>query len=617
MRGNPRLLPAVVGLVALLGSASASSASGAGGSVGVYLTTKNLDTTLARQANVAFAPGAPGGANDVVVDPSLRYQTLTAGFGVAMTDSSAYLLDRALPPTLRDRAMRLLFSPSDGIGLSFLRVPMAGSDYVVGAPYSYDDMPTGQTDPTLAHFSAAHDTPYVFPMIREALALNPGMTVMANPWSPPAWMKADDKLVSVGPDGTLLPQYYGAYTSYLVRTLQAYHAAGVPVEYLGVQNEPYTPLLLVSGIPNSYLSGVDEGNLIHNDVAPALERAGLTPKILAYDDGFQRSETFIPPAMATAGPDIAGLAYHCYLSDPSSMTTEHMLFPAEPALETECSSDLSNIEPAQMAIRVLRNWAQGVQLWNAALNQSLGPKIGSGCAGLPGTGPHAGQQCIAPLIVNTAKHTYSLSSDYWALAQFSKFIQLGAQRIDSTTPSSCQTSPAPPSPCGLEDVAFRNPDGSEVLVATTHDGQPHTLSVTENGQSFSYTVPDGGTVTFVWPAPPIGASPLAVGGASKPTLPACAPPSLVFHVHRLHGRPIVTVVAYVDHRRALTVRGASIVRLRLERPPASSYSVTIVSVARGGATRTTIRRYRHCYKAPPRGVHHHARIKRAGTAPRP
>jgi glucosylceramidase len=608
---TPRLLLAVVAFFLLMESSLAAAASGAGASVGVYLTTKNLDVTLARQANLAFAPGAPGGASDVVVDPNLRYQALTAGFGVAMTDSSAYLLDRDLPPTLRDRAMRQLFSPSDGIGLSFLRIPMAGSDYIVGAPYSYDDMPPGATDPTLAHFSVAHDSPYVFPMIREALGLNPRMTVMANPWSPPAWMKADDKLVSVGPDGTLLPQYYGAYAGYLVRTLQAYQAAGVPVQYLGVQNEPYTPLLLVSGIPNSYLSGVDEGNLIHNDVAPALKQAGLTAKILAYDDGFQRSETFIPAAMQTAGPDISGLAYHCYLADPSSMTTEHTVFPAEPAFEAECSSDLSNIEPAQMAIRVLRNWAQGVQLWNAALNQSLGPKIGSGCAGLPGTGPHAGQQCIAPLIVDTAKHTYSFTSDYWALAQFSKFIQLGAQRIDSGAPNSCPTSPTPPAPCGLEDVAFRNPDGGEVLVATTHDGQPHTLTVTENGQSFSYTVPDGATATFVWPAPPGGGSPSA-SGAPKSTLPACAPPSLAFHVHRLRGQPIVTVTAYVNHKRVLTIRRGSIVRVRLRRPRSSSYSVTIVSIARGGTRRTTIRRYRRCGKTPPRGVHHRSQIKRAG-----
>src|SRR5581483_4341931 len=215
----------------------------------------------------------------------------------------------------------------------------------------------------------------------------------------------------------------------------------------------------------------------------------------------QRSEAYIPPVMALAESGVGGLAFHCYLSDASSMSIEHARYPSEPEFETECSSNLSNIAPAQMAIRSLRNWAQGIQLWNAALDQHLGPKIGNGCAGIPGTGPNAGKDCIAPVIVNAATHGYTLTSDYCALAPLSRFIELGAQRIGSSTPSSCTDSPAPPEPCGPEDVAFRNPDGSQVLVASTNDGKPHTITVSESGQSFSYRIPDGAIVTFLWPAP--------------------------------------------------------------------------------------------------------------------
>jgi glucosylceramidase len=468
--------------------------------VAVYVTTGALTRTLARQRDLTFRPGPPAGANDAAVDPSVGYQSLTAGFGVAMTDTSAYVLRYGLHAALRDRVMRLLFSPTGGIGLSFLRLPIGGSDYIIGAPYTYDDVPAGSSDPSLSHFSIAHDAPYILPMIRQALALNPRMSVMANPWTPPAWMKTDDQLITrTGPLGTLLPQYYGVYADYLARFLEAYRAAGIRVNFLGVQNEPLTPLLLVAGIPESYLSPQDEGNLIHSYVAPALSKARLPQKILAYDDGFTRSESYIPVVMSLASGDVGGLAYHCYLSDASSMTFEHQRYPQQPEFETECSSYLSNIAPAQMAIRSLRNWAQGVQLWNAALDQNLGPKVGGGCQGE--TPPHAGQQCIAPVIVNTATHTYRLTSDYWALAQFSKFIQLGARRIDSSTPNTCTDSPAGGYQCGLEDVAFRNPDGRQVLVATTNDGQPHTLTVSERGQRFSYTVPDGATATFVWPAP--------------------------------------------------------------------------------------------------------------------
>jgi glucosylceramidase len=478
---------------------TAAAAPSAGPKVAVYLTTKDLSRRAARQPDLSFQPGTASGADAITVDPATTYQTLTAGFGVAMTDTSAELLHRALPAARRDAVMRLLFSRSAGIGLSFLRIPIGGSDYVVGAPYTYDDVPSGQTDPTLARFSIAHDEPYILPMIRQALALNPAMSVMANPWTPPAWMKTDDTLITTtGPAGTLNPLDYGVYAQYLVKFLKAYRAAGVPVGFLGVQNEPLTPLLLVAKIPESYLSPQDEGRLIHDDVAPALRAAGLNTRILAYDDGFTRSESYIPPVMTLAGPDVGGLAYHCYLSDASSMSTEHALYPNQPEFETECSSKLSNLAPAQMAIRSLRNWAQGIQLWNAALDQHGGPKIGSGCQGeVP---PSQGQQCIAPVTIDTTTHTYSLTSDYWALAQFSRFIRLGARRIDATTPNSCPDTPASGYDCGPEDVAFRNPDGSQVLVVTSNDGRPHTISVNEGGRQFSDTIPDGATATFVWPA---------------------------------------------------------------------------------------------------------------------
>jgi len=66
--------------------------------------------------------------------------------------------------------MRKLFDPNAGIGLSFIRNPMGGSD-LARFSYSYDDMPAGQTDPTLSRFSIAHDLTDVMPLTRQALQL--------------------------------------------------------------------------------------------------------------------------------------------------------------------------------------------------------------------------------------------------------------------------------------------------------------------------------------------------------------------------------------------------------------------------------------------------------------
>jgi hypothetical protein len=47
---------------------------------------------------------------------------------------------------------------------------MGASNYTVCYdPYSYDDMPGGQADPTLSNFSLAHDELYVIPALKAML----------------------------------------------------------------------------------------------------------------------------------------------------------------------------------------------------------------------------------------------------------------------------------------------------------------------------------------------------------------------------------------------------------------------------------------------------------------
>ena len=67
-----------------------------------------------------------------------------------MADSSAWLIGTRMPPSAGSRLMSQVFG-SGGINLSFLRVPIGASDFTAtGRPYTYDDIPDGQSDPTLA-----------------------------------------------------------------------------------------------------------------------------------------------------------------------------------------------------------------------------------------------------------------------------------------------------------------------------------------------------------------------------------------------------------------------------------------------------------------------------------
>ncbi|MFD6356536.1 glycoside hydrolase family 30 beta sandwich domain-containing protein [Nocardia tengchongensis] len=74
----------------------------------------------------------------------------------------------------------------------------------------------------------------------------------------------------------------------------------------------------------------------------------------------------------------------------------------------------------------------------------------------------------------------------------------GAKQIASTSPSACPTTPVSGSRCGLEAVAFENPDHGRVLVVTAHDGADHTFTLTESGRRATYTLPASATATLVW-----------------------------------------------------------------------------------------------------------------------
>ena len=131
---------------------------------------------------------------------------------------------RPLIPTQVVLALIELFHPAKGITLSILRQPLGASDFAL-EDYSYDDLSPGQKDPELKRFSIDHDRAYLIPILREALALNPNLKIMASPWSAPGWMKTSDSLIK----GTLLPSSYAPLSRYFVKYIKAYEAAGIPI----------------------------------------------------------------------------------------------------------------------------------------------------------------------------------------------------------------------------------------------------------------------------------------------------------------------------------------------------------------------------------------------------
>jgi len=496
----------VVGAVALTAAvvppaaASADHPGGPAPAARVWVTSPDRAELMHDRGTVAFGTG-PSGELTITVDPSRTYQSMD-GFGASITDSSAAVLYR-LDPAAREQAMRSLFDPVRGIGVSALRQPIGSSDFTDEPHYTYDDMPPGQTDFALAHFSIAHDRAQILPLLRRARALNPRLTVIATPWSPPAWMKTTDSLVG----GRLKddPRVYAAYARYFVKFVQAYRAAGVPVDYLTVQNEPQnrTP----NGYPGMDLPVAQEVKLIEA-VGPALRAAGLRTRILAYDHNWtthpgdiastppgEDPETDYPYEVlaSPAARWVAGTAYHCYSGDPSAQTALHDAHPDKGIWFTECSGSHGPTDPPakffrdtltfharNITIGTTRNWAKTAITWNIALDSTGGPHNG-GCDTCTG------------LLTLEADGTVSTNAEYYTIGHLSKFVRPGAVRIASTSFGTTGWNGQ------IMDVAFRNPDGSTALVVHNENDDPRTFAVAVGGRSFDYTLPGGALATFTWP----------------------------------------------------------------------------------------------------------------------
>jgi glucosylceramidase len=499
------IVVASLGTAALITTGAAALSPGAaraaaGAAVSVWETTASQSSLLAPQTGATFAAGSGSASQTITVNPATTYQTMT-GFGASFTDSSAWLVANS---PLRAAIMTKLFDPTQGIGLDFLRQPIGASDFARSV-YSYDDMPAGQSDPSLANFSISHDSAYILPILRQALQLNPATTIMATPWSPPGWMKTSGSMIG----GSLNTANDQVYANYLVKFLQAYQNAGVPVSLLTPQNEPeFSP----SNYPGSTMSAADEGTFIASYLGPAIRNAGLSTKILAYDHNW--NDTTYPSAIlgnAAAAQYTAGVAWHCYAGDPSAQTTVHNSYPAKDTYFTECSgtqsanpastfSDSLDWQTENLIIGATRNWAKSVVTWNMALDPSGGPSMN--CT-----------TCTGAVTVNNTAGTATYNAEYYVLGQASKFVKPGAVRIDSTTFG----------PGNLEDVAFQNPDGSDALIVLNADASgAHAFNVDENGQYFAYSLPAKAVATFTW-------SP-GSGGGSPPPPPAGLDPSRWYQV---------------------------------------------------------------------------------------
>ncbi len=440
-----------------------------------YLTTADRGNLLTRGPDIrSSTQSTQPGVSTIEVDPTRAYQAMI-GFGAALTDASAWLIQHKLTTAQRDSLLRDLFGPEPGAGFSFVRIDMGASDFSL-RHYSYDDVPAGESDPTLAHFSIAPDTAETIPILKRARQINPRLEIVGSPWSAPGWMKTTGSMVK----GTLRPDAYDVYAEYFRRFIDAYAAAGIPIYAITIQNEPHFE---PADYPGMRMDPAARAEFVGRHLGPLFARARIHTRILDWDHNWDEPQSPLAVlADSAARRYVSGVAWHCYAGDVSAQGPVHDAYPGTDAYLTECSggdwaprwADNLAWMVKNLVIGSTRNWARGVAMWNLALDENHGPHAG-GCG-----------NCRGVVTIDSRTGAVTKNEEYYALAHASRFVKPGAQRIASSSVTK------------LDNVAFQNEDGSSVLIVLNSDTTTQTFAVRDRDRTFTYTLPAGAVVTFRW-----------------------------------------------------------------------------------------------------------------------
>ena len=434
-----------------------------------YWLTKSDQSILLQKQPQSLIFGAETNAFPIIeVDETQTFQTID-GFGFTLTGGSAYVVNR-MKSGEKATLLQELFS-TDQTAISYLRISIGASD-LNETTFTYDDMPQGQTDVDLTHFSLNEDKKDVIPLLKEILSINPKIKILATPWSPPLWMK--DTFSFMG--GSLQPKYYAAYAQYFVRYIKDMKAEGIDIEAITPQNEPLHP----GNNPSLLMLAEQQRDFIKYHLGPAFEKANIKTKIIIYDHNCDRPDyplTILNDP--SVKPFVWGSAFHLYAGDISALSKVHDAHPDKSLYFTEqytastgdFGGDL-NWHLKNVIIGSMRNWSRTAFEWNLANDTSFGPHTPGGCT-----------TCKGALMIGT---TVTRNVAYYIIAHAAKFVPPGSVRIGSNVIGN------------LQNVAFLRPDGKRVLIVENSGNTEGVFNIRFNGKWATASLPAGAVATYIW-----------------------------------------------------------------------------------------------------------------------
>lgn len=435
-----------------------------------WVTTGDQQSLLQKQTVVLSFGTTANAFTNIDVDSTQQFQPID-GFGFTLTGGSAQLINRMNAADRASLLKELFGNQENAIGISYLRLAIGASD-LSPSVFSYDDLPAGQTDLPLDHFSLGPDKTDLLPVIKEILAINPHLRFLGSPWSPPVWMK--DNGSSIG--GSLKPEYYAVYAQYLVKYIQAMKAEGIAIDAITPQNEP----LHDGNNPSLHMTAVQQADFIKNHLGPAFRAANLTTRIIVYDHNCDRPD--YPLAIlndAAAKPFVDGSAFHLYAGDISVLSQVHQAHPDKNVYFTEQYTASNGSFDGDLKwhiknviIGATRNWSRIALEWNLANDAGYGPHTPGGCT-----------TCKGALTIGSVA---TRNVAYYIIAHASKFVPPGSVRIASNIAGS------------LVNVAFLTPTGKKVLILLNDGNSPETFNIRYKGKWTTHSLSAGSVGTYVW-----------------------------------------------------------------------------------------------------------------------
>jgi glucosylceramidase len=425
----------------------------------------------------ASIPASDAQAHRVVVNSKSLRQSID-GWGACFNERGWKAME-VLAPAEREALMREFFHPTEGLRLGLCRTPIGASDYAIDL-YSLNET---AGDFEMKAFSIERDRQRLIPFIKAARAHRPDLKLWGSPWSPPSWMKNNNKLS--GKDGSNNTIKYDARTFdalalYFARYVEAYAAEGIPIYMVMPQNEPN----IDSNYTSCLWTGKQLARFIGHHLGPTFAARGLDTEIylgtLNDDDKRGGYAYWVEPSMSDPETvrHLDGIGGQ-WAAAPVIAET-HLLHPEMPLMQTEaeCGNKENDWKFAEYQWGLALKWfGAGVRanvVWNLVLDET----------GLS-TGGWA--QC-SPVVVNSKSGQVTLTPYFYLYKHFSHFVEPGAHVVASQGT--------------WEDrIAFRNPDGGVVIVVANRTDKDRAVTLhIDARRSAPVTIPARSFNTFVMPA---------------------------------------------------------------------------------------------------------------------